>query len=358
MPTPELLFGWDVGGAHVKIARLERGAGGALLLRDAMQWPCALWLGLDRLQQTIAAAQQRWPDLHHAEHAMTMSGEMVDLFPDRAAGVQAIVQSMRAALAGAPLHCWAGEQRWLRAAEAPAAWAGIASANWLASAELAARVVGNGLLVDIGSTTTDLVPLRAGRAAARGRSDAQRLHSGELLYLGVARTPLMALAPRVPFAGALHNVMNEYFATTADVYRLTGELDPQHDQHPPADNGPKDLRATRQRLARMVGRDAADGSDADWLALAQYWRQCQVDTTLAELQRVAGAAGLPGDAPLVAAGCGDFLVSELGAAGGRPVLSLAERCLPLHPAAGAEVARWAQVGAPAAAVALLRERSD
>lgn len=358
MPAPELLFGWDVGGAHVKLARLERDAGGALRLRDAMQWPCALWLGLDRLQQTIAAAQQRWPDLHQAEHALTMSGEMVDLFPDRAAGVQAIVQTLGAALAGAPLHCWAGELTWLGAADAPAAWAAIASANWLASAELAARTVGDGLLVDIGSTTTDLVPLRAGRAAARGRSDAQRLQSGELLYLGVARTPLMALAPRVPFAGASHNVMNEYFATTADIYRLSAELDPQHDQHPPADNGAKDLPSTRQRLARMVGRDACEGSDADWLALARHWRQCQIDTTLAELQRVASDAGLPADAPLVAAGCGDFLVAELGAACGRPVLSLAALCLPLHPAADAAVARWAQVGAPAAAVALLRAHSD
>ena len=39
--------------------------------------------------------------------------------------------------------------------------------------------------------------------------------------------------------------MNEFFATTADVYRLTGELDPAHDQHPSADNAPKDLAATR-----------------------------------------------------------------------------------------------------------------
>ena len=306
----------------------------------------------------MADAQRRWPDLRQAAHALTMSGEMVDLFADRAAGVRAIAQTIGESLHDAPLHCWAGADRWLGAAEVSAAWADIASANWLASAELAAASVGEGLLVDIGSTTTDLVPLRGGRVVARGRSDAQRLQSGELLYLGVARTPLMALAPRVPFAGLQHNVMNEYFATTADVYRLTGELDPRHDQHQPADNGAKDLPATRRRLARMVGRDAGEGSDAEWLALARHWRQCQLEATLRELQRVAAAAGLAPGAPLVAAGCGDFLVPELGAACGRPVLGLAASCIGLHPAAGAEVARWAQVGAPAAAVALLRARRD
>ncbi|RZU02711.1 hydantoinase/oxoprolinase family protein [Rivibacter subsaxonicus] len=357
MPTPELLFGWDVGGAQLKLARIERGPAGAPLLRDAMQWPCALWQGLDRLGQAIEAARQRWPDLAQAEHALTMSGEMVDLFPDRATGVQLIVGLLRDALDGAPLHCYAGAQGWLTPQAVAGAWTDVASANWLACAELAAGVVGDGLLVDIGSTTTDLVALRGGRAAPLGRSDAQRLQSGELLYLGVARTPLMALAPRVPFQGVLHNVMNEYFATSADVYRLTGELDPRHDPHPAADNGAKDEVGTRRRLARMIGRDAHEGSAADWLALARHWRSCQLDATLEELLRVAAAAELPRGAPLVASGCGDFLVEVLGAACGRPVQAFGERCVALHPAADAELAGWAQVGAPAVAVALLRARA-
>ena len=60
-------------------------------------------------------------------------------------------------------------------------------------------------------------------------TDAARLATGELVYHGVVRTPLCALAARVPFRGSAVSVMNEFFATTADVYRLTGELDPAHD---------------------------------------------------------------------------------------------------------------------------------
>ena len=70
--------------------------------------------------------------------------------------------------------------------------------------------------------------------------------------------------------------MNEFFATTADVYRATGELDAAHDQAASADNAPKDAQATRQRLARMIGLDARDGTADEWLAFAREWRRHQL----------------------------------------------------------------------------------
>ena len=41
------------------------------------------------------------------------------------------------------------------------------------------------ILIDIGTTTTDLIPLARGTVAARGRSDTERLQTGELVYAGV-----------------------------------------------------------------------------------------------------------------------------------------------------------------------------
>jgi probable H4MPT-linked C1 transfer pathway protein len=165
----------------------------------------------------------------------------------------------------------------------------------------------------------------------------------------VVRTPLCALGPRLPFRGRDHNLMNEFFATSADVYRLTGELDPAHDQHPAADNASKGLPGTRQRLARMVGLDARDAADADWLQLAQAWRTRQLDELATNLQRVLAAAPLPAQAPLVAAGCGAFLAEELAARLGRSCVAF-ESLLPL---AGDGVAAWARVCAPSVAVAWL-----
>lgn len=359
MPRPERVIGWDVGGAHVKAALVEHGE-----LRDAAQWPCPLWQGMEHLQRAVDAAALRWPEgLSSAQtvHAVTMTGEMVDLFPHREAGVVAIADLLERALVG-PAIFYAGEPGWCGAADVRVRWEAMASANWLATAQLAAHVLARrggdgGVLVDIGSTTSDLIALGGGHPRARGRSDAERLVTGELVYQGVVRTPLCALGPRIAFQGVVRNVMNEFFATTADVYRLTGELDPTHDQHPSADGAVKDLAATRRRLARMVGLDARDASDADWFAFAQAWRSLQLDELQGQLQRVVDAAELAPQAPLLAAGCGDFLVQALAERSDRPVGSFATLALgeiaANEPDSLQALRRKAQLAAPACAVALL-----
>jgi probable H4MPT-linked C1 transfer pathway protein len=209
------------------------------------------------------------------------------------------------------------------------------------------------MLVDIGSTTTDIVPIAAGRVAARAADDAGRLATGELLYQGVVRTPLCGLAQRVEFGGALVNVMNEWFATTADVYRLTGELDPAHDLHPSADGGPKTEEGSRVRLARMIGRDAADASDADWRAFAFDWRTLQLRETALNLARVEAARPALGRAPLVGAGCGRFLVKALAREEGRDYIDFSQ--LMPQPVLGA--GEWAATCAPSVAVAMLAARA-
>ena len=383
---PADTFGWDIGGAHVKACRLHHGR-----VQDVVQWPCPLWLGLPHLAQVLTAAQARWPGLGQARHAVTMTGEMADLFADRQTGVQRIAAVVASQLgAGPALRFYAGDAGWCHASNVAAQWRAIASANWLASARHAALVLGKspaagparadaerhgeGVLIDIGSTTTDLIAFRGGRVLTTARTDHQRLASGELVYQGVVRTPLCALARRLPWRGAPINVINELFATSADVYRLTGELAPAHDQQPSADGAAKTLAASRQRLARLVGLDAHDASDADWLALAQAWRAEQVAELRGQLARVVDQHGLGRQALLVTAGCGDFLAPLLvagdvagdvaaavhGAAdtAGQPGAS--PRCRPyaqavarLAPDALAGSAAWAQVCAPSVAVAAL-----
>ena len=209
------------------------------------------------------------------------------------------------------------------------------------------------VLVDIGSTTTDFVALSAAGCLCAGNSDAQRLRSGELLYQGVVRTPLCALTGRIEFRDAHYNVMNEWFATTADVYRLTGELDPAHDQHPAADGGAKDTDGSCRRIARMIGHDARDASLHEWTALARQWRSHQLGLLQGELQRVeAGLSPAPSVATLVGAGCGSFLVRALAQSLRRRYVAF-EALIDAPPA----LQGWACVCAPAVAVAMLREQA-
>lgn len=339
------LFGWDIGGAHVKACRWADGA-----VRDVAQWPCPLWRGLEHLERALAQAAQRWSGLAQARHAVTMTGEMTDLFAHREEGVQRIAALLARALP-AP-RFFAGDAGWLPAESVAPHWPQVASANWLAAAWHCARALPDrsGVWADVGSTTTDLIAFDRGRVPTPSRSDAERLARGELVYQGVVRTPLCALARRIAWRGERLNVMNEFFATTADVYRSTGELDAAHDQQPSADEQPKDAAHTRARLARMIGLDARDGGEGEWLQFARAWRGEQIGELRGQLDRVLGAAPPASSRLLVAAGCGAFLVPELSSA---PVLHYGRDLVPIGAAASPGTAAWASVCAPGVAVAAL-----
>jgi probable H4MPT-linked C1 transfer pathway protein len=280
-----------------------------------------------------------------------MTGEMVDLFPDRAEGVSRLVEAVVGRLEGAPVRFYAGARGFFDAEGAKRQPAAVASANWMASSALVAARHSTALFLDIGSTTTDVVPVSAGRISARSGDDATRLVSGELVYTGVVRTPLMALIDRAPFAGEWVPLIAEYFATTADVYRLIGTLPDGADQHPAADGGEKTPEASARRVARMIGRDAGSASLADWKQLGMWFGEVQRRRIEDACARVSSREALPQDAPLVVAGVGRFLAGDLARHAGRPCLDFAT-LLPCEPS----VAARASDCAPAVAVAWLAQQ--
>ena len=341
-PSDASLIGWDIGGAHVKAARIDDGQ-----VSGVVQVACPLWQGLDKLDAAVAEALTALGAA--ARHAITMTGEMTDLFDARADGVAGIAQRMRTALTG-DITLYAGRAGWAEVDDARARADDIASANWLATAAWIATRLPQALLADVGSTTSDLIVIDGG-VATTSRSDADRLISGELVYAGVVRTPLMALAPAVDFKRRRHRLMAEYFATTADVWRLLDELPEHADQYPAADGGAKTAEASARRLARMIGRDLAEGSMDDWRALASAFADAQLGALIDACRAVPGIAALAPDAPVVCAGAGRFVAARLARALGRPAVTLGELIADLAP----DCADEATTCAPAVAVALLAE---
>lgn len=303
------LIGWDIGGAHLKGARVENGR-----VVAAVQVPCPLWKGLDQLDLAFAQGRQRLGDA--PVHAVTMTGELSDVFASRAEGVVRLTAIAQAHLTGA-IRLYAGALGWLPPEGADTQAERIASANWHASASAAALASPDALFADMGSTTTDLIPISAGRVAARGGSDAERLLAGELVYSGATRTFLMAVAQRVPFRGAWTPVMNEYFASTADVHRVLGTLPEAIDMLPAADNRDKTVAASRARLARSIGRDPDEAQPDAWRSLAAYFAEAQLRAVHDAALQVLSAAPLQEAAPIVAAGTGRFILARLAARLGR-----------------------------------------
>src|SRR4051794_27343241 len=303
MPRQNII-GWDIGGAHLKAARIENGR-----IVAALQVALPLWQGLHEAERAFDEAEAL---IGRAEaNALTMTGELCDIFSTHAEGVAALAALAQRRLSR-PIF-YAGRAGFVNADSVARHTADIASANWHASAAAFASVHPNALFADMGSTTTDLIPIAGGRVAALGYSDAERLAHGELVYAGVVRSYLFGGIARVPFEGRWVNLMNEWFASAGDVYRILGELPDGVDVMQTADNRDKSVASSRARLARMIGRDVGDADEAAWRQLARFFADAQAQQIEENLHLVLSRGIIPEDAPIVGAGIGRFVVERIAA---------------------------------------------
>lgn len=343
------IIGWDIGGAHVKAAVISAGE-----IIAVYQQPCPLWKGLDQLQNAVNAIMLEVSG-SNGLHAMTMTGELVDLFENRDHGVKQIIQAMTELLPDAEMLVFAGDEGFLKHSAIDAKYyPSIASANWLASASFAAQKVGNGLFVDCGSTTTDILLLNDGHVLADGYTDYQRLISRELIYTGVVRTAVMAVTQTALDQGQQIGLMAEYFATMADVYRVTGELNDMHDQTDTADGAEKTVLASARRLSRMIGCDFYADELPRWQLFAENIRDRQMQQIQYGCEIRLSQHELAQDSPLIGAGVGRFLVKQIALNLGRPYLDFSD----LFPATVFQSEMTAADCAPAAAIAYLAATNE
>ncbi len=332
--------GLDVGGAHLKVAVVENGHTVAV-----QQFRCRLWMGLEKLETALRKAA---PLLSGSdEFAITMTGELSDIFPDRITGVETIVARMVNEF-GPKARFWMGPRGFGSADDARSHPRDVGSTNFLATAALAARTHRDALVIDFGSTTADIIPVRDGAAAVIGLTDAVRQTTGELVYTGYTRTAVMGVVTHAPFKGEWVTFAREHLATMADVRRILAIDLTEFDQHATADAKDKSIASSTVRLARMLGRDADEGTTADWQTVAAYVHEQQLRSIHDGALQVLSRTPLPGSAPVIAAGIGAADVSVIASRLGRRVILFAELAN-----AAPDVAPWATACAPAVAVALL-----
>ena len=294
---PRDAIGLDIGGANLKAATASG---------EALTVPFELWRHPERLTAELGHVRRRWPELDAV--AVTMTGELCDCFPTKRDGVRHILAAVQEAFAGARLHVWTTEGTlacpgWV-AEHSPLS---AAATNWLALAAYVGRLAPNGgaLLIDTGSTTTDVIPLWDGEPIPTGRTDPERLRSGELVYTGVRRTPVCALL------GAA--VAAEFFATAHDVHVALGHLPEEPDNCATADGRPMTRSFAHARLSRMLGGDPEVTTAAETTVLARQAATQQVSLIARAVHRVTARLREPPRA-VILSGSGEFLARQAWAA--------------------------------------------
>lgn len=294
----------DIGGANIKAAD---GQG------FAISEPFPLWQRPRHLAEMLRTVIAGSPKPDHL--VATMTGELADCFATKTEGVKYILEALNLAADGRHTRVYLINGAIVAPPVALRQPLLAAATNWHALSRFAGRYAPQGaaLLIDIGSTTCDIIPLVDGKPAAQGTTDTERLVHGELVYTGVERSPLCAIVKSVPFRDGECPVAQEVFATAWDAYLMLSDVGEEPTSAHTADRRPATKAAARDRLARAVCADRETFTMRDAMAAAQAVATAQLSQVAVAANKVISRMPSP-PATIIISGQGEFLARRVAEA--------------------------------------------
>lgn len=310
------IIGLDIGGANTKICMLDEENGEVLRAKgDSVRHE--VWKnpeGLRDVLEDLKISLSPGKDVSLKGIALTMTAELCDVFQSKTQGVVFVLNMVQEVFPDVPVFVWTTRGRFESPAEIKRDPMQAAAANWLASAVALAKspLLGDEtvILADMGSTTTDLLPLVREKVMVKGRTDTERLQSGELVYTGLLRTPIDSIIDHIYIDGVPCRVCNEYFAITADVYRLLGRITEKEYDVPTPDGGSCDLPGCARRLARAVSAEPEELGMEKVCWMARYIQEKQIEQIMDSICQMVSRRELSMPQLMVATGQGRFILEE------------------------------------------------
>ncbi|ODV49304.1 hypothetical protein C7960_1714 [Methanohalophilus euhalobius] len=298
-------LGIDIGGANTKIASSD---GAVCELHYVPLWK----------ETKLPTVLKNISKKHNPSHVgVVMTGELADCYEDKTAGVVGIMDIVRDSF-DCEIDFLDQEGNFIKHTQNPAS---LAAANWMASASFIARKMKDCLFVDMGSTTSDLIPVKNGKVIAHN-TDTQRLANNELLYQGILRTNIAALLDSVAIRPGNCQVASELFATSADAYLLLSYIDEDAYTCETADGHGKSEKEAARRLARVVCADLNEIDMADVRKIAVAVKDRQKEKLSEAISELCHKHDIN---IVLAAGLGEFLIKTTCEELGIECISLAEK---------------------------------
>jgi len=304
------IVGWDIGGVNVKAAWVKSEQGQPEQVRTASQ-PFEIWREKNRLPDVLRSVfKVITSDTPPRAMAVTMTAELSDIFATKREGVQFVLESVQSCFPDLSIYAFSLSGEFVPLSEARLRPLDFAASNWRASAQWIAGQFPNCLIVDVGSTTTDIVPVLDGCVSASGRTDMERLAAGELVYTGVLRTNLAAIVQSVPVGGRYCRVASESFTVSGDVHLILGNLNPQRYTCTTPDGQPPSVDSARRRLARLICADTEMLSITEIDEMARHIYTQQIRQIREAMDQVISRLPRLREHPAIVLGSGTFLGSE------------------------------------------------
>ncbi|MDD3753612.1 MAG: hydantoinase/oxoprolinase family protein [Methanobacterium sp.] len=277
------IVGFDIGGANTDIAVVEFDSEGKIIDIRSDYCYLPMWIKKDELSSTLIELLGSDMDEIVAV-GVAMTAELADGYMNKTEGVMDIAGRVKKTF-DIPLG-FVGLNGMLDYEGVKNNPLDLAAANWMATAPLAAHINPDCVLIDVGSTTTDIIPIKNGKECARGRTDLERLSTGELVYTGTLRTNVATISNKVPLKKEWVRVASELFAVSADVHLVLGNIDPTDYTCETPDGGGISKEDCLLRLSRVVCGDLDLLSQDDVLEIAQHIYRIQVQKVAEALKEV------------------------------------------------------------------------
>jgi len=312
-----MILGIDIGGANTKVASSD---GTIVELHYIPLWKDTT------LSNSLADISER---LEPTSVRVVTTGELADCFTSKREGVQKIMDIVDSSFK-CPIEYLGSD---CKLSTKPADILTLAAANWTASAMFVGQNYSDCVFVDVGSTTSDVIPIICGRPIAN-TSDYLRLQNNELIYAGTLRTNLAALAHTVQIVQSSSNsntnttdqansqacaTSSELFATTGDVYLLLGDITTKQYTCETADGAGKSLVDARRRIARFVCADLEEINNVQLTQIAKQIKEAQIEGLTRAIKIVCKRTGVN---IVVGTGLGEFLIAEAAKRAGMEFISI------------------------------------
>jgi len=269
------IAGFDIGGANTDVAVVDFDESGNIIdiKTDFVYLP--MWMKKEELKDDLKDLIVSLVEDEIDAVGISMTAELVDAYKTKKEGVidiaQKSIDTFHVPVGFVGLD---GIMDISQVLEDPMK---VAAANWIATAPLAAKINPNCILIDTGSTTTDIIPIKKGSECALGRSDLERLKTGELVYSGTLRTNVAALVEKVPISGKMTRVASELFAVAADVQLVLGNIDIDDYACDTMDGAGKSIEESMRRISRVVCGDMDILKPDEIIEIADYIYSVQVN---------------------------------------------------------------------------------
>jgi probable H4MPT-linked C1 transfer pathway protein len=295
-----MILGLDIGGANTKASSADG------RLAESVYLP--LWR-----EAPLGRTLERLAELGPQAVGVVVTGELADCYQSKKEGIDSIKAAVERAFS-CPIHFWGVNGfDWKSPIE-------LAAANWSASAYLVLRDYGQCLFVDMGSTTTDLIPIVGKPLAAS--TDYLRLINGELVYTGMLRTSLGSLLQTAKIGGYTVPLSPEFFAIAADAYLVTGQITSEQYTCDAPDGSGKDRASAMRRLARTVCADVDEIGREAAIEIARQACDYQLQVVQNAIDRQSQKHSLD---EIVAAGIGEGMIVKVCKRLGLHCISVSEK---------------------------------